>query len=187
MTRFQNLYTKPPRRRKHTSTEAFGTVHAQWIPQIDAYKVEIPQNDKLRDLLTALIREKVPVSDRELNTDEENVWYFRADVFDALLPILKAVYRNCAFNILDKATVDQYNQGLHSTQIVLPEQLAEEFFRLIEKAGVTPHRSTLDQRVVKKDYLRAAMFYHPDRNPNGAGYMSRLNALWSDLQGAYFK
>jgi hypothetical protein len=175
------------RRSSNYSTRAYGTVHAQWIPQVDAYKIDLPSNEKLRDLLAALIREKVPVADRELNTDNQYTWYLKEDVFDALLPILKAVYKDCVFNVIDKATVDQYNQGMTQTQVVLPEKLAEEFFRIVEKAGVVAHRDSLEAKVVKKDYLRAAMYFHPDVNKYGGVYMSRLNELWSGLNGTYFR
>ena len=166
-----------------SSNSMYGTVTAQWVPQVNAYKCHFPFNKSFIEL----IKTKVPSNERSYDPADNHAWYISEHFFDALLPIMRATFGNCAFSIVDKKKVEEYNQGCATTAVVSTDKLAEEFFQMLEKASLTPDRSALEEKMVKRDYLRAAKFYHPDYHPEFASEMSRLNELWANLRGVYFK
>lgn len=178
------------RRRTYTGygTE-YGTVNIQWVPAANAYKLQFPfiLQDNITKNFVELIKAKVPSNERSYDPQDNHAWYLTEPFYEAFLPIMKAMFTNCTFNIIDKAKVEEFNQGQAYSAVVSTDKLAEEFFQLLEQAGLQPNRETVEIVAVKRDYLRAARHYHPDINPAFAGEMSRLNELWSNLKGVYFK
>ena len=180
--------TKTGRKRRSGSSYAHigSTVSAQWIPQVAAYKCNFPWDKAKTPMLVELIKTKVPSAYRTYD-HTTYTWYLAEEYFDALLPIIRGIFPNCTFNIMSKAKVDEYSHGMASSQVVSTDKLAEEFYLLLERAGLQPNREKLEVSIIKRDYLRAARHYHPDLNPQFAGEMSRLNELWANLKGVYFK
>lgn len=180
-------------KRKSTSTPVYygnQTITAQWIPSAGVYECHFP----FHETFIALIKSKVPVSDRDYDPNKNHAWYFTEPYFDILLPIMRAMFDGATFHVIDRKKVDEYNQGQNiHVATISSDQMATEFFTLLERAALTPPKETKDRSQIKKFYLRAARYYHPDFNPNGAEDMSRLNELWSNLttqingQEAFFK
>ena len=171
------------RARRSGTSNNYSTVTAQWVPQVACYKCHFPYNPTFIDL----IKSKVPSGERSYDSDDNHAWYLSEAYFNVMLPIMKAVFPNCTFNVITKAKVEEYSKGVASIQVVSTDKLAEEFFQLLEKAGLKPDRSTAEEKTIKREYLRAARHYHPDFNPAFASEMSRLNELWANLKGVYFK
>ena len=103
-------------------------------------------------------------------------WLFdQVTLETAILPMMKAMFTSCRFVMVDKAKVDEYNKGFVQAKVVDTNALKQEFRALVTEAGID---TELPDR---KQYLKAAMYYHPDRRPELAAKMSRLNEIWSTV------
>jgi len=159
--------------------------NATWIPQAQAYKVSFPYNEGF----ISLIKSKVPSGYRDYD-EKTKEWYFTEEYFDILLQIARIMFKSSVFNIIDKKTVEEYSQGTAMTVQVPAEQLARKFYALLANAGLQLDGVNTNKSFLRKYYLRAAKYYHPDVNPDGASDMSSLNQLWSTLTSEevqYFK
>jgi hypothetical protein len=165
--------------RSSTSADSFGTVTVTWNPDIEAYECCFPFNQQFIDW----IKSQIPVNKRSYDYDrsrpagQQHKWMFEQFTLEnVILPMLHATFPAAVFKVLDKKKVDEYNQGYKKPTVPVDKnKLKEEFHTLIREAGVP---TDIPDR---KQYLKAAMFYHPDRNPDNASKMSRLNQLWTEV------
>ena len=175
-------------RRSYRSYDSKKAIDAKWNPDIDAYKVKFPYNENFIEL----IKKSVPDSEREYDAFEKK-WTIATKYFeDMLLPAAKILWPTADFTIIDRKEVEKFNQGQRNApQVIAPEVLAEKFYQMLEKAGLSVDRKSSEFARIRKIYLKAAMYYHPDRNKGDGVQMSELNYLWQSLtnveNGAYFK
>ena len=162
------------------------TILVRWVPELDAYKVILPLTDVRTEFLKPFLQEKIPPGICTYDP-EEKVWYWTEDVLDTMMGIFKKIFSNCRFNIVSKEDVNKYNQGSHHVVVMSIEQVLDKFYSLLETAGLKPNRKEMELVKVKKWYQRAALYFHPDRNPSGAREMSDLNEAWTNLKKVYFK
>lgn len=161
-----------------------------WKPDLGAYQVRFPFDKTMVDFLKA----KIPSGFRTPDYDDEGKfrsWLIDKDYAEALLDVLKIRFRYVPFTVITKEKVDEYNQGAHLAVQYDPNISLRVFAKLLHDAGVTngtePKWTELTILEATKMYRRAALYYHPDRNPQLAAEMSSLNKVWTELKGAYWK
>lgn len=148
-----------------------------WNPDIEAYETSWPYNQKFIDW----IKKNIPTNKRSMDFDAlrnpKYKWIFEKEILETvILPLMKKMFFvGYKFTIIDKAKVDEYNQGFQQGTAIDRDALSKEFRQLVTEAGID---TTLPDR---KQYLRAAMYYHPDRRPELAAKMSRLNEIWTTV------
>ena len=152
-------------------------VNITWNPDIEAYETSFPYNENFINW----IKTNIPVSKRSLDYDATRKpkykWLFeQATLETVVLPMMRLIFTNSVFKIVDKAKVEEYNKGFQPPKKPIDSNaLRMEFAALVKEAGIS---TELTER---KQYLKAAMYYHPDRNPENAAKMSRLNEIWSTV------
>jgi len=157
--------------------QTHGTVNITWNPDIEAYDVSFPYNETFINW----IKTQIPTNKRNLDFDRSRnpqyIWQFEETTMDTvIMPMMRAIFTGAVFKIIDKKKVDEYNQGFKQPSVpVDTESLKIEFRKLVTAARVPTDIPD------KKQYLRAAMFYHPDFHPERAREMSRLNEIWTTV------
>lgn len=161
-----------------------------WKPDLGAYQVCFPFDKTMLEFLKA----KIPSGFRTPDYDDNGKfrsWLIDKDYAEALLDVLKIKFRHCTFTVITKEKVDEYSQGALLTVQFDPNISLRTFAKLLQDAGVTnsiePKWTELTILEATKMYRKAAMYYHPDRNPQLAAEMSNLNKAWTELKGAYWK
>ena len=161
-----------------------------WKPDLGAYQVRFPYDKTMIEFL----KSKIPSGYRTPDYDENGkfrFWLIDKDYAEALLDILKIKFKNIPFTVITKEKVDEFNQGSHLTIQTDPNISLRIFAKLLHDAGVTngtePEWTKLTILEVTKLYRKAAMYYHPDRNPQLAAEMSNLNKAWSELKEVYWR
>lgn len=171
----------PYPKRKGFHSSDYGTVTVTWNPDIEAYECTFPYNQNFIDL----IKSQIPTNERSLDFDrsrpqhERYKWMFSQRALETvLLPLMRATFPHSRFSVTDKKKVDEYNQGYKPPTIPIDkDSLKREFRQIVQSVGVSLEQTD------RKQYLKAAMFLHPDRNssPEAAKQMSRLNEIWSTV------
>lgn len=155
----------------------YGNISATWNPDVEGYETIFPYNQAFIDF----IKKNIPGNDRHMDYDNSRtpkyIWIFKQQVLESIIwPMLKATFTRATFKLLDKAKVDEYNKGFIPPKAPIDkDKLKQEFRALIIAAGISTELPD------KKQYLKAAMFYHPDRNNGNSDKMARLNEIWSTV------
>jgi hypothetical protein len=132
------------------------------------------------------IKAKVPSNERNYDPDNNHAWFLSEQWYTALLPLMEALFQDCQFNIIDKKKVEEYSQGAATSYLEPTEKMVADFKALIIVAvPTTPENGEFNKlplNEVQKYYRKAALYYHPDRNPQFASEMTRLNQLFMELK-----
>ena len=174
---YQQGSIQMPRYKNTNSNSTSGKISCIWNPDIEAYEVSFPYNDDFIKWIKTNINTNDRSLDFDRNRNPQYKWLFKEQVFDSiLLPMMKNVFfPHGKYTIIDKVKVEEYNKGFVQTVAIDTDALKIEFHKLVSEAGVSLELPP------RKQYLRAAMYYHPDRNPDKAHLMSRLNEIWSTV------
>lgn len=166
----------PWQRRSTQNTTPHGDIHITWNPDIEAYETSFPYNE----LFINWIKSNIPTNKRSMDYDSSRTpkykWMFEQTTLETvILPMMRAMFTSCKFVIVDKAKVEEYNKGFQQSIPIDKDKLKQEFRALVIAAGIDTELSD------RKQYLKAALYYHPDRNPAMAAQMSRLNEIWTTV------
>lgn len=156
----------------------YATVTLTWNPTISAYNLKF--NDFVTKELIDILKLAIPGSDRSYDP-KTKTWTFTEPHYDFIHHLMEQKYQKVITYTKEKIE-EQYKQFTNAVAPINTESLLGTFVKLVNEAGITIPNDIKDGKAARKAYLRAAMFYHPDRNPDRAGDMSKLNEAWTNLQ-----
>jgi DnaJ-like protein len=147
-----------------------------------------------------IIKAGIPTNERTTTGPPERKWYFAEKYFN----LVKLALDGAGFTIkiITKEDIEKLRQEQAKHQeeakqyymkpagVSIDEEL-QKFYKLIVPPEICPiinfeQIKNWTKTEAVKAYRRAAMFYHPDRNPNAAKQMSELNSTWAVLKDAYY-
>ncbi len=130
------------------------------------------------ELVITLIKQTIPSSQREYEP-ETKTWFIGE-------PFIQGIVDTCsAIPDFDVCFIPKPEE-VFASRMHNKEEDYNTFKRMLSLAHVD-FVDTLDFKLAKRAYLKAAMQLHPDRAPDMAAEMSTLNETWSRLQTTYFK
>jgi hypothetical protein len=136
----------------------------------------------------------IPASQRELEVkivgtyvDKQGVqrdkkdytWHIGEKFFDQLKQVLSAISE---FDLV----ITEKPEGTFVQEMHTIGEDVKRFKQLLDLAHVQ-FSDTIELPIAIKAYRRAALVFHPDRNPTMAETMSELNEIWARLKTNYFK
>lgn len=134
--------------------------------------------DKVKAIIE-IIKGSIPYSQREYDADTKT-WYIGEKFIQSI--------KSCCEAIPDfEVTFAEKPAEVFASQMHSTEEDLNEFKRLLSFAHIDFDTSINDPSLATKVYRKAAMYMHPDRNPNMADEMSKLNAIWARLKEKHFK
>lgn len=157
-------------------------VSIQWDNVTNAaYKLRFDQIgkhwSKIEPIIT-LIKTSIASSDREYDPDTKT-WYISEKHITAIRQICEAIPD---FEVIFVEKPEQVQaQKFHNK-----EDDYAEFKRLVSFAHIQ-FDDTTELLAATKVFRKAAMYLHPDRNPDMANEMSALNEVFTRLKTTYFK
>ena len=157
-----------------------GIINIIWNPDIEAYETSFPYNKEFIEWIKSNINTNDRTLDFDRSRNPQYKWLFKEATFDkTILPVMKLLYfpeiQGFKYKIITREKVEEYNKNFVQTPKVDTDALKIEFHKIVQDAGISL------ELPARKQYLRAAMFYHPDRNPDKAHIMSRLNEIWTTV------
>lgn len=177
---------------KYNSTHGGpATASIIWESAAQAYKVTFTYNAEV----VSFLKGTIPASDRTWEPDIK-AWFITERYFLLIKIFLEGKgFRLTTFSKeeateFQKQQEEQHNYGAIHRQSVDVNTEFRKFSDLIQKARIP----VLDMDSLKKDeilakqlYRKAALAFHPDRNPEGASLMSELNTTWDKLRQFYYE
>lgn len=178
MARSRRSYYSSSRQKSYTASIV-------WDNIIQAYRVNFSYNKAIVDLLKSTI----PASDRDYKPKENHTWVIHEKYFEPIRELLEAKFGKHNVNILEKEESQQkweeFNNYIFQAKAINYSDEITKFVGLLREAGIQFDINCSDGKLALKAYRRAAMFFHPDRNPDFAGKMSELNSTFQNLKEFY--
>lgn len=139
------------------------------------------------NLFLDVLKSSIPSGHRDYDP-KTYTWYIKESYYDILEPIMENYFDG--FHSSKKP-----DTGTASGNIIPTDEYLKTFRDYCTQAVTDKFEfefdkidwHTLSLKDANKIYRWAAMKYHPDRNPQGAEIMSKLNEAWANLKGVYFK
>jgi hypothetical protein len=154
------------------------SVTLSWNPQLGAYNLKF--NAFVTKELIDILKLAIPSSDRSYEP-KTKTWTFTESHYDFVLHLMESKYKTVITYSKEKIE-EEYKKFQNTAAPVDPKTQLGIFVKLVNAAGIAIGMEEKDPKVARKAYLRAAMFYHPDRNPERSKDMSSLNEAWTNLQ-----
>jgi hypothetical protein len=166
---------------------AMKTNSAQIIyePQLDVYKLEFGYyyKNSAHNLFLDMLKKNVPASDREFNPVTK-VWMFQPKHYNFISLLVDATFRP-----VYRYTKEQYEdsvRGSAQANVITTKEYKNRFNKIMQELGKSTFiKDETTYSEAAKIYRHIAMELHPDRNPNGAEFMSRINECWASIKLDY--
>jgi hypothetical protein len=147
-----------------------------WDGLAGVYKLHFDFSKEFIDLIKATI----PSSHRSYDPGSKT-WIIDEHFYDPILAMLKAKFTNV--HTVSKQEVEERQKEYQVvTTVTDTDKELKIFTDLLKEAGISFDVHEKDGAKALKAYRRAALFYHPDRNPEKAKDMSSLNAAFQNLK-----
>lgn len=163
-----------------------------WDVKTGLYKCTFPIFWKLKshkDFIDVL-KKSIPSGERSYDPVTHE-WYIEEKWFLLVKQLSEAVFGSVY--TYEKQTASNWTAGQGALRATDTNADLKVFDELLRAAGVVTNGTdikTLSLAEAIKLYRRAALAFHPDRNPNGATDMSRLNEVFTRLKnpkGGFYK
>ena len=154
-------------------------VTIQWSQQYSAYALKFQDTHHFQEMSPIMnFIKSNPYGEYTYDPDNK-IWYF-AEKHLAQVRILVDAFGPNIFdvNFQEKPPL---NYSFTSKTISVDTYL-DDFVNLTGE-----NLRNLEYNDAKKIYRRMCMKFHPDRNPEFASSMSRLNEIWTELEKLHFK
>jgi hypothetical protein len=129
-------------------------------------------------LVTGALKATIPASDRDYDPTSYT-WFFHEKHFKTVRILVE--------NGCGTSNVFVMEKPEEQTATAVFVALDVDVTKFLNYVGAAAEDEIKDFDKAKKFYRKAALKFHPDRNPNGAADMSALNEVWNRLQKDYWK
>ena len=176
---FAKAYGVPMRRQRYSGYAGNRTASLIYDNNVKAYRLKF---DWLGQEFVDLLKFTIPASHRTYDP-KLKMWLLDIDenIFEAIEMILRAKFTSVIIKT-KKEIEDEWSQFNNTTTPIKIEDELKTFVSMIRLAGLEVEDKPTNGEAATKLYRRAAMFLHPDRNPENAPNMSSLNASFQNLK-----
>lgn len=163
---------------KNSKGQWIAKASINWTPSAGVYTLQFDFTTKE---FIELLKMIIPSSDRSYDPKTKS-WFVSESHFDDLKLLFESKFTNV--KTTTKAQVEEHFKGFENN-FARPVDTNKElttFLNYVQEAGIPFDRDSKDGALAQKAYRRAAMYFHPDRNPARAKDMSALNEAFNNLK-----
>lgn len=165
-----------------------GSAKITWSPTEGVYVFSCQPNflNPATKLFFDILKNSIPSSDRTYDPITHE-WRFLDIHFDKVKMLAEAAPFS-PIDVFTKEKAEEYTRGTTGSKPKISiDQYENRFNEIIKDINLQPADfNTVDFNTVNKVYRRACMLLHPDRNPQGAELMSKLNEAWAAIKEEKF-
>ena len=177
-----------PRYKTYNSKSRTQSISFIWDASVQAYRLNLSWDGKTTENIISVIKGFIPSGERDYDPSTKT-WWVKESYFEGIKKVILTYYPNA--HVVEKSD-ETWQSNFGKSSLPSETDLTFKFTKLISEAEILPPALPCpairwEFIPIQKLYRKAALFYHPDRNPDFASKMSELNETWTLLKQIYFK